>query len=1452
MGDGSGRATEQRRQRWRDRLSAGRASISADFGAPPDPTGWVVIAGPGAAAPRPGLQATVAALHRSGLATVVLELPPGTDAVCAAGWIHVAVNHLRDDLRQSLPIAYLGAGKAAAPGFIAAAGGALNGVMAWNGRPGAAWGQLPAVQVPSLLVVDQQAASLGLAARAAAWRLGCRPQIATGVPVDNLGVLTSWYRDRLMRPPVRLARPARRRVAPVAVAGLLAAAPAATLTASPAAASLPDFSAGGRLSAAQIGGDGKEVKPPHDDPPLTDGVGLRWNINTNVGFTTTSSASGAVSEAGFTHAVAASTLNGGTVNQVLADAFDGYNALCVDLNNVGGQCNTANMAVYNQNGPGSLECSGRQVVTPLRQMGSFQVRRKLFVPTNEGFARWLNIFRNTSASPQTVRMVTSNNLGSDANTRIVTTSDGDATAELTDTWVTTFQNFSGTTSSDPRLGHVLRGPNAPVGLAAINFANGDDNPFWRYQFTLAPGQTGVIMNFATGQATRSAAATESSTLASLSSANALACMTPTERQQVVNFVAAAPTITTQASAGGPVGTQVTDTATLADLNGPSGTITFKLFGPNDATCAGAPVFTDVVAVNGNATYPSNPFTTTAGGVYRWTADYSGDGVNAPISSPCNAANESVTITSNAPSLPTQASAGGPVGTLVTDTATLTGLVNPLGGTITFRLFGPDDANCAGAPVFTDSEVVNANGNHTSDPFATTAPGTYRWTAAYSGDANNAPVTSACNAPNESVVITKASPTISTQASPGGPVGTALSDTATVSGGFNPTGTVTFRLYSNATCTTQVSAATRALVNGTATSQSFAPAVAGTYYWTARYNGDANNNTAFSACGAANESAVIGKATPTLSTQASPSVAIGQAVSDTATLAGGNNPTGSIAFSLYGPNDANCTGPAVFAATVPVAGNGSYGSGTFSPTVAGTYRWVAAYSGDSANDAVSSACNAPNESVVVTRARPTITTQASAGGPLGTALTDTATVKGGFSPTGTVTFRLFSNSTCATQVFTSTNALAGGSATSGSFVPSAVGTYYWTAVYNGDANNNAATSPCNAPNESATLVKASPTISTEASPGGPVGTALTDTATLAAGFNPSGTVTFRLFRNNTCTTQVFTSTNNVSGGSATSGSFTPSAPGTYFWTAAYNGDARNNAATSGCNAPNESATIVKASPTLTTQASPGGQLGTFLTDTATLAGGFNPTGTVTFRLFSNNTCATQVFTSTNAVSGGSATSGPFTPSATGTYYWTAVYGGDTRNNPATSGCNAPNESATITAPVCTSTLTGTVLGPVVVNAGQSVCVVNASVSGPITVNPGGSLTVTASRITNGIVATSPAFLRICGSDISAPASNPAQGVVVQNATAPITIGDTSSGCAQNRVSGDVRLLGNTGGFILGNNIVTRNIVIENNSGTAVVKGNQASVSLACTGNAPAPTNAGQPNTAPSKTGQCAGI
>lgn len=135
---------------------------------------------------------------------------------------------------------------------------------------------------------------------------------------------------------------------------------------------------------------------------------------------------------------------------------------------------------------------------------------------------------------------------------------------------------------------------------------------------------------------------------------------------------------------------------------------------------------------------------------------------------------------------------------------------------------------------------------------------------------------------------------------------------------------------------------------------------------ASYSGDDNNFGGFTLCADEAEAVIVtsvGPVTPTLTTTASPGGALGVAVTDTATLAGGTNPTGSITFTLHGPGDVACAAPPVFVATETVNGNGTYTSDAFTPTVAGTYRWVAAYnSADAANNSVSTACGDPAETV----------------------------------------------------------------------------------------------------------------------------------------------------------------------------------------------------------------------------------------------------------------------------------------------------------------------------------------------------------------------------------------------------------------------------------------------------------------------------------------------------------
>lgn len=301
---------------------------------------------------------------------------------------------------------------------------------------------------------------------------------------------------------------------------------------------------------------GKAKRPGHvtnatGSQALIDSEGLKFFINTNITFSTSSSASGAASEASYTHAVAASTSAGGTTSSTLNDAYDGYNTICLSLNNTVATCETgnANFVIYNKNGPPTTECMGsvshvnRQIVFPVQTSGAIRMQRKVFVPDNDHFARWLNYFTNTGGTPQTVTMVVANNLGSDNNTVTTGSSNtGTGTPNTTDTWVTTFQNFTGKTTSDPRLGHVLQGNSPAVPLAGIFFENGNDNPYWGYTFTLAPGETKIIMNFGVGEPTIAASKTESAALVGLPT-TALQCLTDPELPEIANFNAAPPIAT---------------------------------------------------------------------------------------------------------------------------------------------------------------------------------------------------------------------------------------------------------------------------------------------------------------------------------------------------------------------------------------------------------------------------------------------------------------------------------------------------------------------------------------------------------------------------------------------------------------------------------------------------------------------------------------------------------------------------------------------------------------------------------------------------------------------------------------------------------------------------------------------------------------------------------------------
>jgi hypothetical protein len=185
--------------------------------------------------------------------------------------------------------------------------------------------------------------------------------------------------------------------------------------------------------------------------------------------------------------------------------------------------------------------------------------------------------------------------------------------------------------------------------------------------------------------------------------------------------------------------------------------------------------------------------------------------------------------------------------------------------------------------------------------------------------------------------------------------------------------------------------------------------------------------------------------------------------------------------------------------------------------------------------------------------------------VGSTVTDSATITGATSDAGgTVSYTVYTDSTCQTLY-----ADAGTKTVTNGIVPDSdpitfndAGTFYWQAVYSGDAKNTGSTSVCT----SETLV-VNPKITALITAQNLIPN---DDATLSGATSTAGgTITFSLFSPSdpTCAgTPALTQTVNVSGNgtySTTNTTFVASAEGTWRWQVVYSGDANNVGSTSAC-------------------------------------------------------------------------------------------------------------------------------------------------------------------------------------------------------------------------------------------------------------------------------------------------
>jgi uncharacterized repeat protein (TIGR01451 family) len=178
---------------------------------------------------------------------------------------------------------------------------------------------------------------------------------------------------------------------------------------------------------------------------------------------------------------------------------------------------------------------------------------------------------------------------------------------------------------------------------------------------------------------------------------------------------------------------------------------------------------------------------------------------------------------------------------------------------------------------------------------------------------------------------------------------------------------------------------------------------------------------------------------------------------------------------------------------------------FAVDAAGTYQWIASYSGDADNEPVSGACGDDGETSTVAQAQPQLSTSATstelAARPLATPLapsstvTDTATLTGlDDGATGTVRFSVWgpqevgaapSCTGAPLQVFAGVPLTPTGTGTATAASPPLTvqlpGAYHWVARYTGDADNAPAAGACGDAGETSVVLQPVPELAKNADP-----------------------------------------------------------------------------------------------------------------------------------------------------------------------------------------------------------------------------------------------------------------------------------------------------------------------------------------------------------------------------------
>jgi len=381
------------------------------------------------------------------------------------------------------------------------------------------------------------------------------------------------------------------------------------------------------------------------------------------------------------------------------------------------------------------------------------------------------------------------------------------------------------------------------------------------------------------------------------------------------------------------------------------------------------------------------------------------------------------------------------------------------GEISFEVFGPGDPDCSGVPSVLGPAQVNGNDSYPSGAFTPPGAGTYSWSAHYLGDSENLPADSSCAVST----VAKASPVVAGTATSAITVGATITDQATLAAGFSAGGQLVFRAYgpNDQNCATAPEYEKAVAVNGDGTysPSGFVPPP-GLHRWTVEYSGDANNETAGTACGAVNQVSGVTRAAPSIAARVKGRLPVGTPFQMEATLTGGHAPTGTIAFRIYGPGAPGCATP-LSVDTIAVSGNGTYRSDPFVAQRPGRYRFVAAYSGNASNGAATQPCESTGLVSHVVRRTPAVKPRARLEG--GRQMSLRAHLSGAASPSGVVSFRLYrpGDRTCRRKPILSggISVKSNGTLLLAQYFATKTGVYRFSVGYSGDKRNRRYQSSC---------------------------------------------------------------------------------------------------------------------------------------------------------------------------------------------------------------------------------------------------------------------------------------------------------------------------------------------------------------------------------------------------------